>query len=260
MDTHGPEAWYAGLPRITRAIITFTFLLTVASTFQMISPASLVLNWDLVRNKYHFHRIFLNCMYAGPFSLKWVLHIYMFSQFSSLLENNIIFANSVGSYLHFILMQMVMVSVISLVFYWPLGYPVLSDALFFAILYYWSKRDMWNPVTIYIFTVKAYQLPFAMLFFNFIMGAPILVNLIGLISGHAYYILREVLPSKGFPSLLSSTPRWLDYLADRLEHLLTFPSLMSSSSYPSSPYAYIPPGRRPQPSTGFIGRGVRLGG
>lgn len=259
MDYNGPEAWYANLPRVTRFVITFTFLLTLATTFNLVSPMSLILNWEFVFQKYQFHRVILSCIYAGPFSLKWVFHIYMFSQFSSMLEKNVVFANSVGSYLYFILIQMLLTNAVSSLFYWPIGYPVLSDALLFAILYYWSKRDMWNPVTIYIFTVKAYQLPFAMLFFNFIMGAPVLVHLIGLISGHAYYLFKEVLPSKGYPNIFGTTPRWIDYLAKKMEELLSFPSLSMSSSVTGS-YTYVPSSRRPQATTGFIGRGIRLGG
>ncbi|KAK1932888.1 Der1-like family protein [Babesia divergens] len=259
MDTNGPEAWYAGLPRITRAMITFTFIITVATTFQLIPQHSLLLNWQVIREKYHIHRILLSCLYAGPFSLKWVLHIYMFSQFSSLLEKNAVFANSVGSYLYFILLQIAMVTLISLAFYWPVGYPVLSDSILFAIVYYWSKRDMWNSVSIYFFTVKAYQLPFAMLFFNFIMGAPTLVHIIGLISGHAYYFLREVVPTKGYPNLLATTPRILDYIAKKLETMLTFHGSVSPSVHPMGPYIYHPASRQNAPSPGFMGRGIRLG-
>ncbi|GIX61243.1 DER1-like protein, putative [Babesia caballi] len=234
------------------------FALTVLTTFKIVSPQALVLDWYLIRKKYELHRLLLGCLYAGPFSFRWVMQAYMCSQFSSLLERNPMFANSVGAYLYFVLIQVVLVSVVSLVFYWPNGFPMLNDALLFAIVYYWSKRDMWSPVSIYIFTVKAYQLPFAIMFFNFIMGAPMTVNLIGLAAGHLYYLAREVLPAKGYPSVVAVTPRCLDYLAKKLEALLTFRGADSYGG--ASPYAYTPPSRQPRYSTGFIGRGVRLGG
>ncbi|CDR97296.1 Der1-like family protein, putative [Babesia bigemina] len=257
MDANGPEVWYASLPRITRMIITLSFALTLITTFNIVSPHSLLLDWQIIRFKYEVHRILLGCLYAGPFSLRWVFHTYMFSQFSSMLERNPVFASSVGAYLYFVVIQILLVSLFSLLIYWPTGYPMLCEALLFAIVYYWSKRDMWNSVSIYIFTVKAYQLPFAMLFFNFIMGAPMVVNIIGLISGHTYYLMREVLPSKGFPNLLSVCPRCFDYMAKKMENLLDF-RRVDTYSGPGS-YAYTPAARQQQPHVGFIGRGVRLG-
>ncbi|GBE58679.1 DER1 [Babesia ovata] len=116
---------------------------------------------------------------------------------------------------------------------------------------------MWNSVHFYIFTVKAYQLPFAMLFFNFIMGAPMVVNIIGIISGHIYYLMREVLPSHGFPNFFAVCPRCFDYVAKKMENLLDF-RRGEAYSAPGS-YAYTPAGRQQQTHVGFIGRGVRLG-
>ncbi|ORM39948.1 Derlin-1 [Babesia sp. Xinjiang] len=258
MDTYGPEAWYGGLPRITRALLTIMFLLTVLTTFRIISPQTLILDWQLIRKNYEIHRIILGCLYVGQFSFKWAIQAYMFAQFSSMLERNPVFSMSIGSYLYFILIEMLILSVISMGIFWPSGFPMLNDALLFAIIYYWSKRDMWNTVSIYMFTVKAYQLPFVMLFINFIMGAPMVVNLIGLIGGHAYYFIREVLPTRGFYNIFGRCPQCLDYLADKIDSVFNFSYLNWYDGTRSTPYTSS--NRPTRPNTGFVGRGIRLGG
>ncbi|GFE53455.1 DER1 [Babesia ovis] len=260
MDVYGPEAWYGSLPRITKTIITLMFLLTVCTTFRIVSPQSLMLNWQLIRKHFEVHRILLGCLYAGQFSFKWAIQTYMFSQFSSTLERNPLFANSIGGYLYFILIQMFLISVISLFFFWPTGFPMLNDALLFSVLYYWSRRDMWNNVSVYVFTVKAYQLPYVMLFVNFIMGAPMVVNIIGMLAAHAYYVVREILPTKGFKNYFSRSPHWVDYIADKIDALFEYARLTWNQNVRPASFSSPPP-RTPERNSryGFVGRGIRLG-
>ncbi|EDO08420.1 Der1-like family protein [Babesia bovis T2Bo] len=256
MDGQGPEAWYASLPKVTKTIITSMFILTLFTTFKIISLQSIVLDWQIIRKTYGVHRILLACLYAGQFSFRWVIQAYMFSQFSTTLERNPVFSSSVGSYLYFILIEVVLICLISLIFYWPSGFPFLNDALMFSILYYWSKRDMWNSVSIYVFTVKAYQLPYAMLFLNFIMGAPMIINIIGMIAGHIYYLIREVLPTMGYKNYVSKTPHWIDYIAGRLDAMYEYAGLNMGQRPFSGPYNLY---RQRPIRIPFTGRGVRLG-
>eukprot|EP00375_Theileria_parva_P001725 XP_764400.1 hypothetical protein [Theileria parva strain Muguga] len=237
IDSQGPEAWYMGLPRFTRTFITIILGITLLSFFKVLDPSKLLLNWELVLQKFQIWRLVTSVLYVGPFSLRWIFFILLFSQFSSSLENNSVFTHSPGAYLYFLFIQSIFLACISAGFFWPSGYPYLADSLLFAIIYYWSKRDMWTIVSIYFFNVKAYQLPFALLFLHLVMGSSLWVDIMGMISGHLFYLAREVLPSKD---------RMYSQLFRRSTHL------------GGSRFRYDP---RPPEPTGrmFIGRGIRLG-
>nr|PVC53672.1 hypothetical protein MACL_00003692 [Theileria orientalis] len=256
MDSHGPETWYIRLPRFTRAFITIVLGLTLLVLFKGVQPSTLSLNWPLVLQKLQVWRVFTNVLFVGKFSLRWVFFVMLFSQFSASLEKNAVFAGSPGSYLYFLVIQTVTLSSVSAAFFWPSGYPYLADALLFSIIYYWSKRDMFSVVTIYFVTVKGYQLPFAMMFLHLVMGSSLWVDLMGMISGHIYYLLREVLPSKGYKNYLARTPKVFDYIANQLDRL--YARFLPASGATTGSFQYRPRATETR-NHGFIGRGIRLG-
>lgn len=272
MSFQSPEEWYGSLPRITKVYLTTLFFLTLMTAFNLLDANYMGLNWQLVRKKFEIWRLFTNFLYVGPFSLKWIFFVSVFSQFCSSLERNSIFDSSPGAYLYFVIFQMLSLSLLSIPFFRAHGFPFLAHSLLSAIIYYWSRRDMWSQVSVYFFTVKAYQLPFAILIANLLMGSSIWIDVMGIISGHVYYVLRETLPEKGYPFLLR-TPAILDSIALKLDLLLsrfpqfptrpnvrstqpTWRSTQQTSNVDGGPYQ-----RPTYHSTGnFIGRGVRLGG
>lgn len=257
----GPERWYSSLPLVTKYFITFVFIATLLISCHILSLDYFIHDWNFIYYKLQIWRILLNIFYIGKFSFSWIFFMSLFIQFSSSLEKNPVFS-SPGSYLYFILIQSVLLSVISLFFFWPSGYPFLSNSLLFAIIYYWSRRETWTQVSIYFFTVKGYQLPFALIFLHIIMGHSLWVDLMGLLSGHLYFFFREILPREGGPNLLQNTPKVFDTLALKLQNLNFSQGINSVSGiYTNRSNNRI----NPSDSQGdrrrmFIGRGMRLGG
>ncbi|VWU52386.1 DER1-like protein, putative [Hepatocystis sp. ex Piliocolobus tephrosceles] len=261
MDLFGPEVWYNNLPNVTKYLITFTFIVTLLITCNLLNIVYILLDWDLVYNNYQLWRIFCNFFYVGKFSLSWVFFISLLAQFSASLEKNTIFS-SPGAYLYFITLQCTSLSLISIFFYWPRGYPFLGNSLLFAIIYYWSRREAWSQVSIYFFTVKGYQLPFALIFLHLIMGQSLWVDIMGLLSGHIYYFFRELLPREGGPNLLEKTPHLFDKAMLKLQNMRLSNGLRNN--YSRLGYRNLNNIRTTTNSTEpnrrvFIGRGVRLG-
>lgn len=77
------------------------------------------------------------------------------------------------------------------------GLQLLGGSLLFAVLYYWSRRESYTPVSIYFLTVQGHQLPFVLLLLHLLMGRDLWPDAIGLLSGHLYYFFREILPAQG---------------------------------------------------------------
>lgn len=239
--SNGPEAWYRGLPPITRAVMTATFVLTLLATLDFLPVHVFVLDWSLVVGKLQVWRLLTTVLFIGKFSLGWMLHMYMWVQISGDLENNAVFARaSAGAYLMFVFLMTISTSLLSLLVFWPRGasrpssaaplaaYPDLSrarcfsgvlssglpfhsEAVLFAALYYWSRREAYTPVSIYFLTVQGYQLPFVLLLLHLLIGRDLWLDAIGMAAGHAYYFFREILPAQGKVS------RPLSVCAQRLE-------------------------------------------
>lgn len=202
-----PEQWYKNLPILTRIGLTVFFSVTVLVQLEILNPLLLALNWPLVINKLQVWRLLTSVCFFGGFSFQFIFQMYFFSSFSSKLEKNEIFAQP-GDYLFFLLVQILLLDVISLALAWPNGFPMLGPALVFAILYYWSRREPYAMLNFFSFTIKGYQFPFALVFFQLLMGGSIWMDLVGLASGHIYYFLKEVVPAE-YGHTLIKTPAFL---------------------------------------------------
>lgn len=255
-----PEQWYKSLPILTRVGLTLFFCVTVLVQVNILNPQLLALNWPLVLNKLQVWRLLTSVCFFGPFSFQFMFQMYFFSSFSSKLESNEIFAQP-GDYLFFLLTQIILLDVISMVLQWPVGFPQLGPALVFAILYYWSRREPYANLSFFSFSIKGYQFPFALVFFQLLMGGNIWMDLVGLASGHIYYFLAEVVPAE-YGMTMVKTPSFLSSFMAR-----------ATSGAPASgagrvgggvgggtaqrPGGNAPP---PQPPPRFGGQGHRLGG
>ena len=116
-------------------------------------------------------------------------------------------------------------------------YLFMSTALFIMVLYVWSRRHPEEMTSFWMFQFKAAYLPWVMLGFSFIMGDDVVVPLLGLLVGHLYYVLQEVLPTAESPLKgwrLLATPNAL-YRALRL------PSTSAAAAY-----VHLQTGRRPE--------------
>lgn len=136
-----------------------------------------------------------------------MFQLYFFSSFSSKLERNEIFEQP-GDYLFFLLVQTLLLDVFSLVLQWPVGIPMLGPALIFSIIYYWSRREPYQVLSFFGFSIKGFQFPFALMFFQLLMGGSIWIDLLGLASGHIYYFLKEVVPGE-YQYTLIKTPSFI---------------------------------------------------
>ena len=145
-------------------------------------------------------------------------------------------------------------SLLAIAFY--LRIPYLAASLFMMVVYLWSKRNPEAQSSFWMFQMKAMYLPWVMLGFSFIVGDDVMRDLLGILVGHVYYILQEVLPTAESPLKgyrLLQTPNWL-------YRFLQLPPTTAAAAYqhmrmgggPAAPPPAAPQGR-------VWGRGVQLG-
>lgn len=248
-----PEQWYKNLPILTRIGLTTIFATTVLVQLEILNPSLIFLNWPMIINKLQVWRLLTPVCFFGQFSFQFLFQMYFFSSFSSKLEQNEIF-NQPGDYLFFLIVQTLMLDTISLVLAWPNGFPMLGPSLVFAILYYWSRREPYAMLSFFSFSIKGYQFPFCLIFFQLLIGGNIWMDLLGLASGHVYYFLKEVVPQE-YGHTLIKTPSFLHTLMAPYA-----PGAATAATAGNAAGGGGRPGAPPPPPPRFGGGGQRLGG
>lgn len=212
MVENTPEQWYKNLPIITKIGLTVIFGVTVLVQMGVLDPSLITLDWFLVIYKLQVWRLLTSVMFFGTFSFQFLFQMYFFTSFSSKLEQNEVFSQP-GDYLFFMLVQILLLDVISLALAWPTGFPMLGPSLVFAILYYWSRREPYAMLNFFSFSIKGYQFPFALIFFQLLIGGNVWMDLLGLASGHIYYFLAEVVPQEYGHTLIKTPSLLTNFMA-----------------------------------------------
>jgi Derlin-2/3 len=70
----------------------------------------------------------------------------------------------------------------------------LGSPLIFMILYVWSRKDPERPVSFWGFAFKAWHLPFVYTAVSVLLGASPLYDILGILVGHAYFYLKDIVP------------------------------------------------------------------
>lgn len=258
---NSPEQAFKALPILTKVGLTTFFCVTVLVQLEILDPSLLFLNWPVVINKLQVWRLLTSVTFFGTFSFQFLFQLYFFTSFSSKLEKNEIFAQP-GDYLFFLLVQVLLLDVLSLVLAWPAGFPALGPSLVFAILYYWSRREPYAQLSFFSFTIKGYQFPFALVFFQLLIGGNIWVDLLGLASGHVYYFVKEVVPQEYGYNLIKTPGFMVRFMANYSSGAGGAPPAGGNiggfaGGRPGGGGGAPPP---PAPPRNFGGAGHRLGG
>ena len=202
-------------PKITKILTLSSILICLLTWFEIVSPLSLYLNYSLIFKKCQIWRIFTNFFYFGDFSLSLLFHMLIFFRNSKLLEKKI-FKGSAPDYLYFILFCMVFLLIFN-----PFARIIfLSESLSFAMTYYWGRKSKTTNVEFMgVFTFRAPYLPWFYLVISFLLESDFKNDFYGLIIGHLYFYLKEILPRlKSVNNIkILETPKFFKKLCDKLD-------------------------------------------
>mmetsp|Transcript_40658 Transcript_40658/g.96552 ORF Transcript_40658/g.96552 Transcript_40658/m.96552 type:complete len:264 (-) Transcript_40658:623-1414(-) len=183
------ETWYLEIPIITRCYFTISVVTTLACYFDLISPFTLYLNYRLIWEKMEVWRIFSNFFFFGMPSLDFVFHMYFLVRYCRWLEETS-FRGKPSDMFTMILFGaslMLVIAPFSSVFF-------LGHSLTFMMVYVWSRRNDHRMNFMGFFFFNAPYLPWVLLVFSMILGASPVVDLVGIIVGHLYYYLEDIVP------------------------------------------------------------------
>ncbi|KAJ0410936.1 hypothetical protein ATCC90586_004289 [Pythium insidiosum] len=219
------EAWYYSMPQITRFYLSVCFLSTALSSLGFINPRSLYLSFDLIWERFQLWRLMTNFMFLGNFSFPFLMQLMILNNYSSRLEEDP-FPSGGGPTADYAFMLFFGACILWIVAFF-MELPFLGTSLIFMIVYVWSRRNPTAPVAIWGFRFEGLYLPWALIAFTVLVGGNPMMDIFGVIAGHIYYFLLEVLPTtKGWN--LIQTPG-------------IFINLFPSPQYAGTPIVGAPP-------------------
>jgi Derlin-2/3 len=75
-----------------------------------------------------------------------------------------------------------------------LGLPFMATSMQFYMMYIWSRKNPQQPVSLWGFGLKGWQLPFGMMVLGLLMGGSPLLDLVGIVCGHVFHFLADIVP------------------------------------------------------------------
>ncbi len=119
-----------------------------------------------------------------------------------------------SDYLWMLLFSMMILLAVSYVF----DMYVLSEPLLYVILYIWSRREPNAQLSMFGIKFKSVYLPWAYVAIRMIMGGSITQPLLGIVIGHLYYFLVEILPASHNTRVIK-TPQFCTTIITKLTGL-----------------------------------------
>lgn len=210
----GPDAWFQSLPFVTRYWFGAALVLTIAGNMGVIPPSQLAYIWADVSKNLQLWRILTCFCFVGEFSFPTLITLYMLVSMSQQYEAGGPFNTGGGGgtadYI-FSLMFAIVVMLATYPFMPVLGIflsPFFARNLVYFVLYVWSKRHPTAQANIWGVPVPALYLPFAYLALSILIGAPWKDMVHGMVVGHFYYFLVDVVPQVYGRDMLA-TPQFL---------------------------------------------------
>lgn len=184
------EDWYKQLPVVTRGYVTFSFLTTAGCALEIITPYNIYFNAWLILQKMELWRLFTNFFFFGSLGLDFVFHMFFLVKYCKALEEGS-FRSKSADFFWMLLFGGTLLTLVA-----PfVNIQFLGSSLTFMMVYVWGRRHQHvNLSFLGIFNFTAPYLPWVLLGFSVILGSSPVVDLLGMVAGHAYYFLEDVYP------------------------------------------------------------------
>eukprot|EP01029_Cantina_marsupialis_P018175 TRINITY_DN4150_c0_g1_i2.p1 TRINITY_DN4150_c0_g1~~TRINITY_DN4150_c0_g1_i2.p1 ORF type:complete len:205 (-),score=33.94 TRINITY_DN4150_c0_g1_i2:347-961(-) len=202
----GFDDWFKALPPVSRGLLVTALVSTVLTSFKIVSPLYLILNYSAVWKEFQIWRLVTNFLWYGNFSMPFLFNIMMLYRQSIAYENNPFSTggNNSSDFLVALIFGGICMLLIGLIY----PAPLFSMSMVFMIVYIWSRQNANHPMSFFGFQFKGGYYPWVMAGFSLVIGGDIIGVLIGIAVGHLYYMLVEIIPRK-YGKEFIKTPRFM---------------------------------------------------
>ena len=208
------KTFYFKIPPLTRYYLTIVFIVAIITTYfknLYYILYNILLDYDLILKSFQIWRLVTNIFFAGGFSSTFLMFVIMIFFHFKAQEQSAIVLKAYAVFIMMIIYLLIFLNVINLIAYKGLNFKVgftLSQQLLLALIYINSKREPQKMVTLYFFQMKNAFYPYGLILLNIVSGGSIFDNIIGIIAGNIYYVLKDVLPVSKNLNILK-TPKFL---------------------------------------------------
>ena len=217
------KEFYYSIPPFSRyylsAIFALSFMLTYMKSQRLISFISyLFLDFQLVFKKLQIWRLFTNLFIIGPFSMNFLMFCLMFYSIVVKSERQAIYIKRYAEFLmmiFYLIISLNLINYLSYIFFDIKPSVTLTGQFLHGLIYIDSKRDPERLSQIYFITVKNAYVPFCFMLFHILTGGSIYDDIIGILAGHLYFFLKDIIPITYHKDILV-TPTYVIYLTDKL--------------------------------------------
>jgi len=187
------ETWYKSIPVVTRVYLTLACLTSGAVTFEFITPLNLYLNYRLVWQNYQIWRLLTNFLFFDKITIHLFFHMHFLYSYCRRLEEHW-YHRRTADFLFMLMFGAISMLLISACIY---DIVFLSHSMVVMVVYIWSRRNPEEHLNILgVFTIAAPYLAYVMLAFSAMFGgvSSAAVDVIGIVVGHFYWFLADILP------------------------------------------------------------------
>ena len=197
------QQWFRDIPLVTKFFTFSTLILGFLITFQWISIQSVLFDAVMISKKFQVWRLITPFIFSGKFSFNFAMHMMILYENCRRYENNPYNTGAGGSTADFIFMILFAMAILLTVAY-IFQFLVLSESILYVIMYVWSRREPDAQLNIFGFRFKAIYLPWVYLMIKLVMGQDLILPFIGIVVGHLYYFLVDVVPQSYGRSVLKT--------------------------------------------------------
>jgi len=201
-------------PPITRCVLIASVSLMLLCSLDLVSPFSLILNWELIVYEFQIWRLVTCFLFFGTFGLPFFWRLYILVFYCSSLE--VAFHGRSADVLWMLICSGGMLLVLA---YFCGNSYFVSGAMIDVMTYVWGRRNSSARMQVLVFTLRAPYLPWLLVWLSMFLGGKIKDHAMGIVVGHVFYFFEDVYPlmptSKGFR--LFRSPRLLKMLCNQIE-------------------------------------------
>jgi len=188
-----PEQWFREMPPITKSYFVAAVATTIVTHFGLISPRYLFLDLEQVVFRFQFWRLLTCTFYFGPLSLGFLFQMFIMVRFFSALEGGYFQGLAgIANMITMLAFGAILMFALSLVE--PLYF--LGTCMMFLVLYVWSRKKPKAPSGFWGFRFSAWHMPFVMLLLDMVIGNALLTPFVGILVGHSYHFLADIVPAE----------------------------------------------------------------
>ena len=168
-DGDSIQDWFRSIPPVSKFLVVGTFACGCMTSFNLFpsswgGPSVLLFDYNMIVSKFHFWRLATNFLFAGSFSINFVIHLMILYQNCTAYENDAFNTGAGGSSADFLYMLLLGCGFLNLLAAFDkhlgLGLEIMSEVLLYQILYVTCRKTPEKIMNIYgIFKIKALYLP-----------------------------------------------------------------------------------------------------